>query len=352
MAFPALRILLVLALPLLLSGCYYLQAAGGQLEVLQKRESIEGLLDDPDTSEALAARLSLIRDVREFSIAELGLPDNDSYRTFADLERDYVVWNVIAAPELSVEARTWCFPVAGCVAYRGYFSERRARAKAEQLEAKGYDVFVGGVTAYSTLGTFDDPVLNTMLRRDDIGLVALLFHELAHQVLYVRGDTAFNESFATAVEELGVERWLDGQALEDQWQRYRSRKALADELTGLALEARDDLAALYSGPLPADEKRRAKSARLEELAAALGRRAVDHGVDPNDAWFAQPLNNARLAVWSAYESHVPAFRRLFRDCGEDFRCFYESAGELAELDADERSRRLAALAARQSDPAL
>ncbi len=344
MAFPALRLLLVLSLPLLLSACYYVQAAGGQLEVLRKREPIDRLLDDPDTPEALAARLSLIRDAREFSIAELGLPDNDSYRTFADLERDYVVWNVIAAPELSVEARTWCFPVAGCVAYRGYFSERRARAKADQLAARGYDVFVGGVTAYSTLGTFNDPVLNTMLRRDDTGLVALLFHELAHQVLYVSGDTAFNESFATAVEELGVERWLSGQASEDQWDRYRSRKALADELTRLALEARDDLALLYAGPLTADEKRLAKSARLGELADALVGQATARGVDPNDAWFAEPLNNARLAVWSAYESHVPAFRRLFRDCGEDFRCFYASAGELAELDAEERKRRLAALA--------
>ena len=345
MAFPALRLLLALSLVLPLSGCYYLQAAGGQLEVLRKRESIDGLLDNPDTSEALAARLSLIRDAREFSITELGLPDNDSYRTFADLDREYVVWNVVAAPELSVEARTWCFPVAGCVAYRGYFSERRARAKADQLGRKGYDVFVGGVTAYSTLGTFDDPVLNTMLRRDDIGLVALLFHELAHQVLYVSDDTAFNESFATAVEELGVERWLDDRALDDQWQRYRTRKSLADELTTLALEARDDLAALYAGPQTADEQRVAKAARLEELAAALAERATARGVDTNDAWFAQPLNNARLAVWSAYESHVPAFRRLFRDCGEEFGCFYESARELGELDADERNRRLAALAA-------
>ena len=345
MAFPALRTLFALSLPLLLSGCYYFQAAGGQLEVLRKRESIDRLLDDPDTPETLAARLSLIRDAREFSISELGLPDNDSYRTFADLDRDYVVWNVIAAPEFSVEARTWCFPVAGCVAYRGYFSERRARAKAAQLEAGGYDVFVGGVTAYSTLGTFDDPVLNTMLGRDDTGLVALLFHELAHQVLYVGGDTAFNESFATAVEELGVERWLRERALDDQWRRYRARKSLADELTGLALEARDDLAAVYAGSTTDDEKRRAKAARLEELAMALNGRASARGVDPNGAWFAASLNNARLAAWSAYESHVPAFRRLFRDCGEDFRCFYESAGELAELDADERNRRLAALAA-------
>ena len=346
MVFPVFRALLALSLSLLLSSCYYLQAAGGQLEVLRKRESIDRLLDDPDTPAALAARLSLVRAAREFSITELGLPDNGSYRSFAALDRDYVVWNVVAAPEFSVEARTWCFPIAGCVAYRGYFSQRRARAKAAQLKAEGQDVFVGGVTAYSTLGIFDDPVLSTMLGRDDTALVALLFHELAHQRLYLPGDTAFSESFASAVEELGVERWLSARARGDQWRRYRARKALAGELTALALAARDDLAALYAGPLTPAEKRRAKAARLEALAAALTSRALAHGVDAREARFAQPLNNARLALWSAYERHVPALRRLFRDCGEDFQCFYASAAQLAQLDAAERERRLAALASR------
>lgn len=343
MVFPVFPALLALSLSLLLSSCYYLQAAGGQLEVLRKRESIDRLLDDPDTPAALAARLSLVRAAREFSITELGLPDNGSYRSFAALDRDYVVWNVVAAAEFSIEARTWCFPVAGCVAYRGYFSERRARAKAAQLKAAGQDVFVGGVTAYSTLGIFDDPLLSTMLGRDDTALVALLFHELAHQRLYLPGDTAFSESFASAVEELGVERWLRARAGGDQWRRYRARKALAGELTGLALAARDDLAALYAGPLSRGEKRRAKAARLKALAAALTRRALAHGVE---ARFTQPLNNARLALWSAYERHVPALRRLFRDCGEDFRCFYARAARLAKLDAAERQRRLAALASR------
>ena len=343
MAVPAFRLLLALSLSLLLPSCYYLQAAGGQLEVLRKRAPIDRLLADPDTPAALAARLSLIRDAREFSITELGLPDNGSYRSFADLDRDYVVWNVVAAPEFSVEPRTWCFPVSGCVAYRGYFSERRARAKAAQLKARGQDVFVGGVTAYSTLGIFADPVLSTMLGRDDTALVALLFHELAHQRLYLPGDTAFSESFASAVEELGVERWLRARARGDQWRRYRARKALAGALTGMALAARDDLAALYAAPLSRGEKRRAKAARLEALAAALARRALAHGVDAREARFAQPLNNARLALWSAYEGHVPAFRRLFRNCGEDFPCFYARAARLAKLDAAERQRRLAAL---------
>ena len=346
MVFPVFPALLALSLSLLLSSCYYLQAAGGQLEVLRKRESIDRLLDDPDTPAALAARLSLVRAAREFSITELGLPDNGSYRSFAALDRDYVVWNVVAAPEFSIEARTWCFPIAGCVAYRGYFSEHRARAKAAQLKAEGQDVFVGGVTAYSTLGIFDDPVLSTMLGRDDTALVALLFHELAHQRLYLPGDTAFSESFASAVEELGVDRWLSARAGGDQWRRYRARKALAEALTALALAARDDLAALYAGPLTPAEKRRAKAARLEALAAALTSRALAHGVDAYKERFAPSLNNARLAVWSAYARHVPALRRLFRDCDEDFQCFYASAAQLAQLDAAERERRLAALASR------
>ena len=346
MVFPVFRALLALPLSLLLSSCYYLQAAGGQLEVLRKRESIDRLLDDPDTPAALAARLSLVRAAREFSITELGLPDNGSYRSFAALDRDYVVWNVVAAPEFSIEARTWCFPIAGCVAYRGYFSEHRALAKAAQLKAEGQDVFVGGVTAYSTLGIFDDPVLSTMLGRDDTALVALLFHELAHQRLYLPGDTAFSESFASAVEELGVERWLSVRARGDQWRRYRARKALADALTALALAARDDLAALYAGPLSPAEKRRAKAARLKALATALTSRALAHDVDAQKKHFAPSLNNARLAVWSAYARHVPALRRLFRDCDEDFQCFYASAAQLAQLDAAERERRLAALASR------
>jgi len=200
-----------------------MQAARGQLDVMSKREPIDKLIEAPDTPEELAARLRLVSEARQFAIDELLLPDNDSYRSYADLGRDYVVWNVFAAPEFSLDPKTWCFPIAGCVAYRGYFSEDAARRKADQLAEDGLDVAVGGVPAYSTLGRFDDPVLNTMMHWEDADLVATIFHELAHQVLYVKNDSAFNESFATTVEEIGIERWLTSRDQGGDFNDYNRR---------------------------------------------------------------------------------------------------------------------------------
>ncbi len=342
---PLLRIAALFVACTLAGGCYYVQAARGQLEVLNKREPIDAVIDDPDTPDDLAGRLELLQRARDFSVTELGLPDNKSYRTYSDLERDYVVWNVVAAPELSVEPRTWCFPVAGCVAYRGYFSEDKAWRKAEELADDGYDIFVGGATAYSTLGNFNDPVLNTMLSRDDTMLVALLFHELAHQVLYVKDDTSFNESFASAIEELGIERWLERNGTTEEFDRWKRYKAWSEDLTEIALEAREDLEALYASDLDDAAKRSAKSARLEVLTESLLRRAREAGVDASGWWQDQPLNNARLASWSAYESYVPAFRQLFIDCEERFDCLYRRSAELAELPRERREERLDALAA-------
>lgn len=339
-------LLAVLLLSGALTGCYYVQAARGQLEVLNKREPIADVIADPDTPEELARRLSLLADARQFSIDELGLPDNKSYTSYSDLDREYVVWNVIAAPALSIEAKTWCYPVAGCVAYRGYFSKEKAQKKSASLKDQGNDVFVGGATAYSTLGNFNDPVLSTMLKRRDTDLVALLFHELAHQELYVKGDTAFNESFATAVEELGVERWLRSRGREDDYAAWQEYKRYADDVTALALAARRDLEALYDSERGEAEKLAAKAARIEGLTDAINARAREAGVDPTGWWDDQPINNARLAVWSAYESQVPAFRMIFLDCSEDFSCLYARAKEIGELDADARAERLANLVAR------
>lgn len=343
---PLLRLAVLFIACTFIGGCYYLQAARGQLEVLNKREPIDAVIEDPDTPDEVAQRLELLRAAREFSVTELRLPDNKSYRTFSDLDRDYVVWNVIAAPELSVEPRTWCFPVAGCVAYRGYFSEEKAWRKAGKLAADGYDIFVGGATAYSTLGNFNDPVLSTMLSRDDTMLVALLFHELAHQVLYVKGDTSFNESFATAVEELGIERWLEREGTAADFERWKNYKAWSEDLTRLALEARDDLEALFASDLDSAAKRASKADRLDALTAALVGRAREAGIDASGWWQDQPLNNARLASWSAYESYVPAFRQLFADCGDHFECLYDRAAELADLPPDKRALHLQSLAAR------
>ncbi len=339
-------LLLFLAASASLGGCYYLQAANGQWQVMNRRVPIGEVIADDATAAQLAARLRLVREAREFSIIELALPDNGSYRSFADIDREFVVWNVFAAPEFSLEPRRWCFPVAGCVSYRGYFSEQAARRQAKRLAARGYDVAVGGVAAYSTLGRFDDPVLSTMMRWDDLRLVAVLFHELAHQVLYVKGDTALNESFATAVEEFGVQRWLTARGQHEQIDRYRSRRVFRAELMALVADARRDLRRLYAQPLQDDEKRRLKRQRLDRLRHDLDARLEASGRGESN-WPGDELNNARLASLALYDRHLPAFRALFGQCGEEFRCFYERANEIADLDEQRRADALLALAARQ-----
>ena len=198
-------------------GCYLLQSAEGQLSLMSKREPIARVIDEPSTSPKLRAQLQSVTAIRNFASRELELPDNGSYRKYADIGRPYVVWNVVAAPEFSVEPKKWCFPIVGCVAYRGYFVEAKARHFAAGLHAQGYDVVVGGVAAYSTLGHFDDPILSTMVNWDDVELAAIIFHELTHQLLYVRNDASFNEALATTVEEEGVRRWLESQAARGIW---------------------------------------------------------------------------------------------------------------------------------------
>jgi predicted aminopeptidase len=244
------------------SGCaklgYYTQAIGGQLEILVKRRSIPALLDDPDTAPELKARLSPILEMRAFASEELGLPDNKSYRTYVDLKRPYVVWNVFAAPEFSLEPVDWCFLFAGCISYRGYFSERDAQKFANKLAQDNYDVYVAGISAYSTLGWFHDPMLNTMLRRTEPEIAGLIFHELAHQVVYVRDHTEFNESFALTVELEGIKRWLAAKGSADQFQKYLVRKKRRGEFIQLVMKLRDQLDEIYARETGDDKKRAAK----------------------------------------------------------------------------------------------
>lgn len=313
-----------------LAGCYYLQAARGQLELMRTSESIDALINAQATPAELVRRLQLVQDARIFSIAKLGLPDNDSYRSYADIEREYVVWNVVAAPEFSLSAKRWCFPVAGCVNYRGYFSEQAAQRQAAKLEQQGYDVAVGGVAAYSTLGKFSDPVLNTMMRWDDVGLVAVMFHELAHQLLYVKGDSGFNESFATAVEEIGIERWLASREPGPGAEAYRERRQLRQRLMQIVAAARSDLDEIYSSQSDVEQKRSRKQHRLERLTADLNVEFEKSG-DARPNWLRAGLNNARLASLILYHGRLPEFRRLLRACDGDIRCFYARARELAEV---------------------
>ena len=335
--------LLFVTLCLSLCGCYYLQAAAGQWQVMRKREPITDVVADAATPAELAERLRVVQVARQFSIDELALPDNDSYRSYADIERDFVVWNVFAAPEFSLQARRWCFPIAGCVSYRGYFSQQAADAEAERLGRKGFDVAVGGVTAYSTLGNFDDPVLSSMMRWDDLQLVATLFHELAHQVLYVKGDTGFNESFATAVEEFGVRRWLESRGQPDDMRAYRERRALRQDLMALVAAARRDLRITFAKAVSDEEKRDSKRARLEQLEIAASARLERAGRKPA-GWLRGGLNNARLVSMTLYEGRLPAFRALLEQCEHDMRCFYDKARELAKQSKAARNAALDALA--------
>jgi len=323
-----LRFVLILVLSLLLSGCYYMQAATGQLELNRKREPIEEVLQDEDTSPQLAARLRLVQEARQFSVDELGLPDNKSYQTYADIERDFVIWNVIAAPEFSTQPRTWCFPVAGCVGYRGYFSQDDAQHESEKLAAKGFDVVVGGVAAYSTLGKFNDPVISSMMNWDDVELVGVLFHELAHQVLYVKGDTGFNESFATAVEEFGVLRWLESRDQVDDIAAYRKSRQLRQDLMSLVADARVELDDLYASDLDDKAMRRQKETRLHSLGEDAAGLLQRNGRD-GTKWLNGELNNARLVSMTLYEGRLPEFRTLLDQCEQRIECFYEESRALA-----------------------
>src|ERR1700722_14842900 len=246
------RLLAIALIVATLPGCaigYFTQAAQGQWRLMRARRPIEQVIADPASSEELKARLWVVQDARNFAVSELGLPDNRSYRSYSDLKRPYVVWNVVAAPEFSVRPLRWCFPVAGCVSYRGYFHERSARRFAAGLAARGNDVLVAGVTAYSTLGHFADPVLNTMLSYGDLDLVATIFHELAHQLIYVRNDSEFNESFAMTVDEEGLRRWLAMRGQSAELNDFLERRRAEQDIVMVFADARVELTALYAMPL-------------------------------------------------------------------------------------------------------
>ena len=333
------RILLLIIFITPLGGCYYMQAAAGQWEVIRKREPLADVINDADTSPELAEQLRVVEEARNFSIEQLGLPDNKSYRSYTELERDFVVWNVFAAPEFSLQAKQWCFPVAGCVSYRGYFKKESAMRESERLADDGFDVAVGGVAAYSTLGKFNDPVLSTMMRWDDVRLVAVLFHELAHQVVYVKGDSGFNESFATAVEEYGVKLWLEARGQEDDYIAYQKNRELQQRLMALVATARDTLRPIYASNIEEDQKKILKRKRLEYLARDVGAELERSGRDPN-SWLSGDLNNARLISMTLYEGRLPAFRALLRSCSQDVQCFYAAVKVLAKLEKQERDRQL------------
>lgn len=321
----------------LLGGCYLLQSAAGQLQVMSKRKPIVRVIADPATPAEVRERLEAVARIRDFATRSLGLPDNGSYRSYADVGRPYVVWNVVAAPEFSVDPKEWCYPVVGCVAYRGYFVERRARRFAEQLRTGGLDVTVDGVAAYSTLGHFDDPILNTMLGWSDVELAAIIFHELTHQMIYLPNDADFNEALATTVEEEGARRWLRSLGREEDLERYRAYQERFAKVLDLLTRTRDELRTLYASGLDPERMRREKADRY----AALRRSYTElkqpwGGHAPFDTWFDGEINNANLASIATYYDCVPGFRRELEAVGGDLDAFYARVRRLAKLDQRER----------------
>jgi len=335
---------------LALSGCtsigYYAQAVSGHLEVMWLAQPIEERLKDTGAPESLHAKLARALAIRNFASRELALPDNGSYRKYADIGRQFVVWNVFAAPEFSVEPVKSCFLFAGCVSYRGYYSEAKAREAAASFAAQGNDVYVGGVAAYSTLGWFDDPVLSTFINYSEAELARLLFHELAHQVVYVKDDTVFNESFATAVEEEGVRRWLEREGTPAQRVAYSESRRRRSELVALFVQYRSKLAAFYERPASVEEKRAGKQrllAQMQEDYRML--KASWAGFPGYDRLFVGGANNALLASIVSYAALVPAFRELLARNQGELAAFYAAVRELAELGKPERDVRLARLGA-------
>lgn len=332
-------------------GCstlgYYAQSVGGHLDLVARAKPIDDLAADAAAPAALRERLALAARIRDFAVAELGLPDNRSYRRYSDLGRPAAVWNVVAAPELSLKLETWCFAVVGCVGYRGYYERAAADAEAGQLRERGLEVSVYGVPAYSTLGKLDwlggDPLLNTFIGWPEGELARLVFHELAHQVVFAKDDTMFNESFATAVERIGVQRWLARHAGDDARRQYAQLDARRHQFRDLTGRYRALFEVLYAGAASEAEKRREKAALMAALRADYAALKAERwgGFAGYDGWF-ERANNASFGVLAAYNELVPGFERLFEREGRDFTRFYAAVERLAALPKAERHATLAA----------
>ncbi|MDJ0831958.1 MAG: aminopeptidase [Gammaproteobacteria bacterium] len=335
-------LLLIIASLALLSACadlsYYLHSVNGHYDIMNRTRPIPDWMQDASTDPELVEKLSRIARIRDFAMNELALPESNSYTLYADIGRNYVVKNLIAAEEFSIRPYQWCYPVVGCMGYRGYFDEQRLERFRQRLQDQGFDIYVTRVTAYSTLGWFDDPVLNTFIDWPEYRLAGLIFHELAHQQLYVDGDTPFNESFAMAVQHAGVERWLQAKDQTEQLQRYRQYLQNRQQVTSLIESARQDLGRLYQTDKTVESMRQAKQDRLQRLKSDYAELTAGFEVkDGFKYWFDGELNNAKLASVSAYHAQEPAFRARLEQLDGNFPLFYQQVAELSRLPSDQRS---------------
>lgn len=339
---------LLILLSIVLVSCetvgYYSQAARGQLTIVFGREDIQRLIERPDLPDELAEKFARVIDIREFAEHELGLPVGENYSTYVDIQREHVVWNVFSAPEFSVDPVNWCYPIAGCVAYRGYFSEQSALNYAAKLEEDGFDVYTGGVDAYSTLGWFEDSLLSTVLNRADYQLAGLIFHELAHQLVYLPGDTTFNESFATAVEREGVRRWLTSITEASNIDAALLDYDRQQQFVGLVTDYRDRFESLYQLDLSESSMRSQKLELQQALRveyATLKQRW--QGYEGYDGWFSSSLNNAQLSTVASYNDLLPFFAAVFEKSNQDFSAFYAEVSRIADLPERERDELVAAI---------
>lgn len=337
---------LVIVLAMLLGGCstvgYYSQAVGGHLKLMSARQSIDDLLADDATDSDLRYKLETLISARQFAITELYLPANDSYSTYVETGRAAVTWNVVATEEFSLTPVTWCFPVAGCVSYRGYFDRQDAEHFAAELAEDNHDVTVGGASAYSTLGWFDDPVLDTMLRGEDIRYVGTLFHELAHQLLYVKDDSNFNEAFASFVEQEGVRIWLADRQQAERIEGYETSLQRASDFGDLLKQTRASLLEIYSQDLSDEQKRVEKESAFETMRENYDMLKTERwdGYSGYDGWFRGGLNNARLVAVATYRQYVPAFAAMYAEVGSDLVRFYELAKDVSKLPFERRREKM------------
>jgi predicted aminopeptidase len=335
------NIILSVFLTTVLTGCasirYYGQLISGQISILNKRQPIRKLLAESDTPEKLKQKLKLVLEIRTFAKDKLFLPAKDQYLSFVDLERPFAVYNVYATPEFSFSPKTWCYPIIGCAVYRGYFSKDNAFDYAARLRAKGYDVYIGGVVAYSTLGWFGDPVLSTFINLSDNKLAALIFHELSHHLLYVPDDTTFNESFATSVEQESLRRWLMAKDNLKAYGEYMKDYRRHQQFIELVLKYRKKLELLYAQDLPVLRKRHEKSAEFENLKADYRLLKKQWGgYSGYDGWFNREMNNAQLLTVSTYNDLVPAFLKVLKNCNDDLKAFYKKCQDLSKKPRKER----------------
>jgi len=318
-------------------GCYLLQSAEGQLELMSKRRPISTVIAATSTPATLRSQLKAVASIRAYATRELGLPDNGSYRSYADVGRPYVVWNVVAAPEFSVDPKEWCYPIVGCVAYRGYFVEAKARKFADEQRKRGMDAAVSGTAAYSTLGHFDDPILNTMLGWDDVELASIVFHELTHQLLYVANDASFNEAFATTVEEEGVKRWLEAQGRGEDLAQHRLEQRRYLEVVNLLEATRSRLRIIYASGRPDEDMRSEKRKAFADLRADFAALRLSFGGHaPFESWFDHEINNAHLASIATYFACVPGFERELRAVNGDLPAFYRRVRQIAKMPQKDR----------------